>query len=73
METLEARSRYRGCLLGGAVGDALGAPVEFQSWADIREEFGPAFRELKSAERILGILGVGGSLEDVALVFPEQG
>src|SRR5690606_1201797 len=25
------RSRYRGCLLGGAIGDALGAPVEFLS------------------------------------------
>ena len=25
----ERLSRYTGCLLGGAVGDALGAPVEF--------------------------------------------
>lgn len=25
----QLRSRFRGCLLGGAVGDALGAPVEF--------------------------------------------
>jgi ADP-ribosylglycohydrolase len=31
-----------GCLLGGAVGDALGAPVEFMSLARIREKFGPA-------------------------------
>jgi ADP-ribosylglycohydrolase len=29
-----------GCLLGGAVGDALGAPVEFLSLAKIRERFG---------------------------------
>ncbi len=29
------------CLLGGAVGDALGAPVEFMSWPEIRERFGP--------------------------------
>ena len=36
------RRRYRGCLLGGAVGDALGAPVEFMSLAEIRERFGPA-------------------------------
>lgn len=36
------RSRYRGCLLGGAVGDALGAPVEFLSDAEIRQRFGPA-------------------------------
>lgn len=24
----DLRSRYRGCLLGGAIGDALGRPVE---------------------------------------------
>src|SRR5256885_6004739 len=34
------RRRYRGCLLGGAVGDALGAPVEFMSLAEIRAQFG---------------------------------
>ncbi|MCY0857163.1 ADP-ribosylglycohydrolase family protein [Cupriavidus sp. D39] len=34
------RSRFQGCLLGGAVGDALGAPVEFLSLAEIRERFG---------------------------------
>jgi len=34
------RSRYRGCLLGGAVGDALGAPVEFMRDAEIRSRFG---------------------------------
>lgn len=35
------RGRFRGCLLGGAVGDALGAPVEFMSEEDIAREFGP--------------------------------
>ncbi len=34
------REHYRGCLLGGAVGDALGAPVEFMSLAEIRRQFG---------------------------------
>ncbi|MFD7440298.1 ADP-ribosylglycohydrolase family protein [Streptomyces sp. NPDC059909] len=34
------RSRVRGCLLGGAIGDALGNPVEFQSLAAIRREHG---------------------------------
>lgn len=29
-----------GCLLGGAVGDALGAPVEFLHWAGIERQFG---------------------------------
>jgi ADP-ribosylglycohydrolase len=36
------RDRYRGCLLGGAVGDALGAGVEFASLAEIRSQYGPA-------------------------------
>ena len=36
------RDRYRGCLLGGAVGDALGAGIEFSSLAEIRSEHGPA-------------------------------
>ncbi|HSD62107.1 MAG TPA: ADP-ribosylglycohydrolase family protein, partial [Burkholderiales bacterium] len=31
-----------GCLLGGAVGDALGYEVEFDSLGDIRRRFGPA-------------------------------
>ena len=30
----------RGCLLGGAAGDALGAPVEFMSETDIRRKYG---------------------------------
>ena len=33
---------FRGCLLGGAVGDALGGPVEFMSLAEIRQTFGRA-------------------------------
>lgn len=33
-------SRFRGCLLGGAVGDALGAPVEFPSLTEIRARYG---------------------------------
>ena len=37
----DKRARFRGCLLGGAVGDALGAPVEFLSRDAILERFGP--------------------------------
>lgn len=33
--------RILGCLLGGAVGDALGAPVEFLTLERIRERYGP--------------------------------
>lgn len=35
-----ARARYRGCLLGGALGDALGAGVEFLSLREIRRRHG---------------------------------
>jgi len=38
---LDIPTRIRGCLLGGAVGDALGAPVEFLSLQEIRARFGP--------------------------------
>ena len=44
------RNRFRGCLLGGAVGDALGAPVEFMSAEEICEQFGEAgIRDLAPA------------------------
>lgn len=33
--------RIKGCLLGGAVGDALGAAVEFLDWPAIEAKFGP--------------------------------
>ncbi|MEV6975536.1 ADP-ribosylglycohydrolase family protein [Kitasatospora sp. NPDC093806] len=35
------RSRVRGCLLGGAIGDALGAGIEFESLEKIRAAHGP--------------------------------
>lgn len=31
---------FRGCLLGGAIGDALGRPVEFMSYKEILEKYG---------------------------------
>jgi ADP-ribosylglycohydrolase len=34
------KERFHGCLLGGAAGDALGAPVEFMSFRDIEHRFG---------------------------------
>ncbi len=34
--------RFAGCLLAGAVGDALGADIEFATTAEIRRSFGPA-------------------------------
>lgn len=35
-------TRIHASLLGGAIGDALGAPIEFDSLATIRARFGPA-------------------------------
>ena len=35
------KGRFQGCLLGGAVGDALGAPVEFLTRREILRRFGP--------------------------------
>jgi len=36
----DVRSRIRGCLLGGAVGDALGAGIEFSRLDEIRRRYG---------------------------------
>ena len=38
--TADLRDRFVGCLLGGAIGDALGAGIEFDSLADIRRRHG---------------------------------
>lgn len=40
MSGLSVVDRFRGCLLGGAVGDALGAPVEFLSLDEIKRRYG---------------------------------
>lgn len=43
------QSHFRGCLLGGAIGDALGWPVEFMSLSAILEKYGPkGIRTLQS-------------------------
>jgi ADP-ribosylglycohydrolase len=40
MDTDRFRAQVRGCLLGGAIGDALGAPVEFWTLDRIRSHVG---------------------------------
>lgn len=41
-DPVRARERFRGCLLGGAVGDALGAGIEFSRLDEIQRRHGPA-------------------------------
>ncbi|MFC7342176.1 ADP-ribosylglycohydrolase family protein [Saccharopolyspora griseoalba] len=36
-----ARDRFRGAVLGGAIGEALGAQVAADSWAEIQDRHGP--------------------------------
>lgn len=47
--------RFRGSLLGGAVGDALGAAVEFHSYQDIKRIHGPG--GIKNFAPVYGRLG----------------
>lgn len=35
------KDRYQGCLIGGAIGDALGWPVEFMKLHEIKQKYGP--------------------------------
>ena len=46
------KDRIRGSLIGGAIGDALGYPVEFvRSYRKIQEKFGPKSRHTLSGLR----------------------
>lgn len=40
MSDRRSGDNFAGCLLGGAIGDALGGPIEFMSLKEIREQFG---------------------------------
>ncbi len=40
-DAVERTDRIVGCLVGGAVGDALGAPTEFMRWSRIVARYGP--------------------------------
>ena len=49
--------RTLGCLLGGACGDALGAPVEFMSLREIHAQFGPkGIREFSPVYDRVGVV-----------------
>ena len=48
-------SALLGCLLGGALGDACGAPVEFLEWFEIQQRFGQhGIQDLQPAYGKLG-------------------
>lgn len=40
-EAITKANRIRGCIMGGAIGDALGAPIEFATYDDIVSMYGP--------------------------------
>ena len=66
-----SRAHFRGCLLGGAVGDALGWPVEFLSLAEIRARYGrDGIRDLDPAARG----GLGAVTDDTQMtMFTAEG
>lgn len=68
------RSRVRGCLLGGAIGDALGGPVEFWDLGRIRSECGSAGVRAYVAEDIDGTPTFGRITDDTQMtLFTVEG
>jgi len=68
--TVSCADRFAGCLLGGAVGDALGWPVEFMPLAEIRSKFGP--EGIQSFAATAG--GVGAITDDTQMtLFTAEG
>ena len=43
-----------GCLIGGAIGDAMGAPVEMMYYTDIREQYGKVDKFYQTRRRNSG-------------------
>ncbi len=62
---LPLASRVRGCLLAGALGDALGAPIEFMKWPAIRAKWGPrGLTHFAPAYGVVGAVGARGAITD---------
>lgn len=55
VDSATARDRARGCFLAGALGDALGAAVEFFTLPQIQSVYGPA--GIQALDRAYGFLG----------------
>jgi ADP-ribosylglycohydrolase len=62
---IDELTKFAACLVASAVGDALGAPIEFSTLSAIRREFGPAgMRDLAP-----GSYGLGAVTDDTQLAI----
>jgi ADP-ribosyl-[dinitrogen reductase] hydrolase len=59
-------SRFKGCLVGVGVGDALGAPIEGMSKGEIRQKYGQVTRMLAGGWHVLG---AGDYTDDTAMTL----
>ena len=67
-------SRVRGCLLGGAIGDALGGPVEFWDLDKIRRVCGPDGVREYLPEAVAGVPAYGLITDDTQMtLFTVEG
>jgi ADP-ribosylglycohydrolase len=69
---MEKRSKeyFRGCLLGGAIGDALGWPVEFLKLNEIKKKYG----EDGITDLVAGINGKAEITDDTQMtLFTAEG
>ena len=66
------RSRVRGCLLGGAVGDALGGPVEFWSLERIQRECGRDGVKEYLPESVAGASAYGRITDDTQMTLLQS-
>lgn len=64
---LDLKDRVRGCLVGTAVGDALGMPVEGMTPQQIQEKFGGVYKYHDSISRFSRGLTAGQWTDDTAL------
>ena len=51
---IEMQDRFRGCLIGGSLGDALGYPIEFMSLSEIKKKYGEAGLQELVADDVSG-------------------